>query len=63
MKLFANTSNYAGIDNWYSEDGTIVETTYVNEYGKTIIVVTHSDLVSEMSDERAYLHDGILEKI
>ena len=34
-----------------------------HEYGKTIIVVTHSDLVSEMSDERAYLHDGILEKI
>ena len=34
--LFANTSNYAGIDNWYSEDGTVIETTYVNEYGKTI---------------------------
>ena len=34
-----------------------------HEYGKTIIVVTHSDQVSEMSDERAYLHVGILEKI
>lgn len=29
-------------------------------YGKTIIVVTHSNLVSELSDHRTYLHDGIL---
>ncbi len=30
------------------------------EYGKTVIVVTHSNLVSELSDHRVYLHDGIL---
>ena len=29
-------------------------------YGKTIIVVTHSNLVSELSDHRTYLHDGVL---
>ena len=30
------------------------------EYGKTIIVVTHSDLVSKMSDKRVLLGDGKL---
>ncbi len=30
------------------------------EYGKTVIVVTHSNLVSELSDHRTYLHDGML---
>lgn len=34
-----------------------------HEFGKTIIVVTHSDLVSQMSDERALLGDGKLVKI
>ncbi len=34
-----------------------------HEYGKTIIVVTHSDAVSEMSDQRVLLKDGILEKL
>ena len=34
-----------------------------HEYGKTIIVVTHSDAVSEMSDQRLLLHDGILTRI
>ena len=34
-----------------------------HEYGKTIIVVTHSDTVSEMSDQRLLLKDGILTKI
>ena len=34
-----------------------------HEYGKTIIVVTHSDAVSEMSDQRLLLNDGILKKI
>ena len=29
-------------------------------YGKTVIVVTHSNMVSELSDHRTYLHDGIL---
>lgn len=33
------------------------------EYGKTVIVVTHSDLVSEFSDERLLLKDGKLQKI
>ncbi|MBQ1477299.1 MAG: ABC transporter ATP-binding protein [Erysipelotrichaceae bacterium] len=34
-----------------------------HDYGKTIIVVTHSDLVSQMSDERVLLKDGKLAKI
>lgn len=34
-----------------------------HEYGKTIIVVTHSDTVSEMSDQRLLLKDGVLTKI
>ena len=34
-----------------------------HEYNKTIIVVTHSDLVSQMSDERALLGDGKLVKL
>ena len=34
-----------------------------HEYGKTIIVVTHSDAVSEMSDQRLLLNDGILKKL
>ena len=34
-----------------------------HEYGKTIIVVTHSDVVSEMSDERLLLNNGVLTKI
>ena len=33
------------------------------EYGKTIIVVTHSNQVAEMSDQRVLLKDGILQKI
>ena len=31
-----------------------------HDYGKTIIVVTHSDAVSEMSDQRVILKDGKL---
>lgn len=34
-----------------------------HEYGKTIIVVTHSDTVSAMSDQRLLLKDGKLNKI
>ena len=34
-----------------------------HEYGKTIIVVTHSDTVSAMSDQRLLLKDGQLNKI
>lgn len=34
-----------------------------HEYGKTIIVVTHSDTVSAMSDQRLLLNDGKLTKI
>ena len=34
-----------------------------HEYGKTIIVVTHSDTVSAMSDQRLLLTDGKLIKI
>ena len=34
-----------------------------HEYGKTVIVVTHSDTVSEMSDQRVLLNDGILKDI
>ncbi|MBR4421236.1 MAG: ABC transporter ATP-binding protein [Erysipelotrichaceae bacterium] len=34
-----------------------------HEYGKTIIVVTHSDSVSSMSDQRVLLKDGKLSKI
>ena len=34
-----------------------------HEYGKTIIVVTHSDSVSSMSDQRVLLKDGILTTI
>ena len=34
-----------------------------HEYGKTVIVVTHSDTVSEMSDQRVLLKDGILQDI
>lgn len=33
------------------------------EYGKTIIVVTHSNQVAEMSDQRVLLKDGILQKM
>ena len=32
-------------------------------YGKTVIVVTHSNLVSELSDHRVYLHDGKLSDV
>lgn len=34
-----------------------------HEFNKTIIVVTHSDAVSEFSDQRILLKDGILVKI
>ena len=34
-----------------------------HDFGKTIIVVTHSDAVSEMSDQRLLLKDGKLNKI
>ena len=34
-----------------------------HEYGKTIIVVTHSDAVSEMSDQRVVLKDGTLSEM
>ena len=34
-----------------------------HEYGKTIIVVTHSDTVSAMSDQRLLLKDGKLNRI
>ena len=34
-----------------------------HDYGKTIIVVTHSDSVSSMSDQRVMLKDGQLHKI
>ena len=34
-----------------------------HEFGKTIIVVTHSDAVSAMSDQRVLLKDGILTRI
>ena len=34
-----------------------------HEFGKTIIVVTHSDTVSAMSDQRLLLKDGKLNKI
>ena len=34
-----------------------------HEYGKTIIVVTHSDAVSEMSDKRILLKNGVLNNI
>lgn len=34
-----------------------------HEYGKTIIVVTHSDAVSAMSDQRVLLKDGVLNKL
>ena len=33
------------------------------DYGKTIIVVTHSNQVAEMSDQRVLLKDGLLQKI
>ena len=33
------------------------------QYHKTVIVVTHSDTVSEMSDQRLYLNEGVLKKI
>ena len=33
------------------------------DYGKTIIVVTHSNQVAQMSDQRVLLKDGILQKI
>ena len=33
------------------------------DYGKTIIVVNHSNQVAEMSDQRVLLKDGILQKI
>lgn len=34
-----------------------------HDFGKTIIVVTHSDAVSEMSDQRLLLKDGKLNRI
>lgn len=34
-----------------------------HEYGKTIIVVTHSDAVSAMSDQRVVLKDGTLNEM
>ncbi|MBR3228083.1 MAG: ATP-binding cassette domain-containing protein [Erysipelotrichaceae bacterium] len=34
-----------------------------HEYGKTIIVVTHSDLVASMADERVLLSEGKLQRI
>ena len=34
-----------------------------HEYGKTVIVVTHSDTVSEMSDQRVLLKDGVLTEL
>lgn len=34
-----------------------------HEFGKTIIVVTHSDAVSAMSDQRVLLKDGVLTRI
>ena len=34
-----------------------------HEYGKTIIVVTHSDSISSMSDQRVLLKDGKLTKL
>ena len=34
-----------------------------DEYGKTIIVVTHSDMVSQMSDKRVLLKDGKLSSL
>lgn len=34
-----------------------------HDYKKTIIVVTHSDAVSKMSDQRMFLNDGKLTKI
>ena len=34
-----------------------------HDFGKTIIVVTHSDTVSAMSDQRVLLKDGVLKKI
>ncbi len=34
-----------------------------HEYGKTIIVVTHSDAVSAMSDQRVVLKDGTLSEM
>ena len=35
-KLVKNGQGYAGIDYWYSEDGTVIVQTYVGENGKTI---------------------------
>ena len=34
-----------------------------SEFGKTVIVVTHSNEVSKLSDHRVLLHDGILQEI
>lgn len=34
-----------------------------HEFGKTVIVVTHSDEVSKLSDQRVLLKDGILQDI
>ena len=34
-----------------------------HEFGKTIIVVTHSDTVSAMSDQRVLLKDGKLNQL
>ena len=34
-----------------------------HEFGKTIIVVTHADTVSEMSDQRVLLKDGKLNQL
>ena len=31
-----------------------------HDYNKTVIVVTHSDAVSQMSDQRILLNDGVL---
>ena len=34
-----------------------------SEFGKTVIVVTHSNEVSKLSDHRVLLHDGVLQEI
>lgn len=34
-----------------------------SEYGKTVIAVTHSETVSQLSDQRVLLQDGILKSI
>ena len=34
-----------------------------HDFGKTVIVVTHSDSVSKLSDQRLLLSEGILKDI